>query len=147
MSNYKEWATAISTPHTDYETLNRYSSCNIKAVELSVGWDKIDQINWEEFRANADKAGIEICSYHLPFCGSVNIASLNWESRYTTAFIHSSLIEKACNVGIKRFVVHPSAEPIADNDRAASMDAAKQTLHKLADVAEKFGAVICAQVQ
>ena len=145
MTDYRKWETAVSTVSTDYETLKHYADCGIAAVELSRGWEHFADINWAEFRENADKAGIKICSFHLPFCNGINIAAIDHEPRLIASYIQSTLIEKACSVGIKRFVVHPSAEPIADCDRADSMESAKQTLAEMAECAAKFGAVICVE--
>ena len=145
MTNYKEWKTAISTFDYDYGTLKRYADCGIKAIEISRSWDRQLDIDWTELKANADKAGIELWSCHLPFCFTVNPASLHHETAHTTVLIDSFIMEKAAAVGIKTFVIHPSSEPIEDEDREKSMEAAKIALHQLADTAERLGAVLCVE--
>ena len=98
MTNYKEWKTAISTFDYDYGTLKRYADCGIKAIEISRSWDRQLDIDWAELKANADKAGIELWSCHLPFCFTVNPASLHHETAHTTVLIDSFIMEKAAAV-------------------------------------------------
>ncbi len=145
MTNYKEWKTAISTKEYDYETLKRYADCGIKAIELSRSWDNQLNIDWAAVKENADKAGIEIWSHHLPFCSTINPGSLWEEAAHLTIFFDTIIMERAAAIGIKTFVIHPSAEPIADEDRAACMEASKIALHQLADVAERLGATLCVE--
>lgn len=174
MTKYTDWVTAVSTSATDLETLSRYARCGIGAVELSVGWDKTDDIDWALFRKNADAAGIAICSFHLPFAGHINIAAPDEEERRRTVEYQCSLIRKAADAGVKRFIIHPSAEPLPDAalegnpgwlaarnmseaelanyreqlksmDRADCMTAAKRSLAELAEYAAQFDAVICVE--
>ncbi len=145
MTNYKDWKTAVSTFNYDYDTFKRYVDCEISAVEISRSWNNQLNINWAEIKENADKAGIELWSYHLPFCGSINPGSLDHEHAHTTVLIDSMLMERAAAIGIKVFVIHPSAEPIADEDRAKSIEASKIALHQLADTAERLGGVLCVE--
>ncbi len=174
MSDYKKWKTAVSTSHTDFDTLKHFAFCGIQAVELSVGWRNCDAIDWEAFRKNADAAGMEIVSYHLPFAGELNIAATDEAERQRVVGYQCSLIKKAAEVGIYRFVIHPSAEPLPDPalaniprwlaaqkmseaeiaayaeqlkdmKREDCMEAAKKSLAELAEYAAEFGAVICVE--
>ena len=174
MTDYRNWKTAVSTSSTDEATLRHYADCGIQAVELSVGWKNVDSINWQAFRANADAAGIEICSFHLPFADVLNIAATDETERRRVVDYQCSLIKKASDVGIHRFVIHPSAEPLPDAalnneprwltarnmseaekadyiemlkdmDRGECMAAAKVSLAELAEYAAKLGSVICVE--
>lgn len=55
------------------------------------------------------------------------------------------LILKGLAIGIKRFVIHPSGEPIEDSERGKRLECAKESLKKLADFAEENGAVIAVE--
>ena len=145
MTDYRQWTTAISTSQTDYETLKRMKDCNVNAIELSVGWQSCDTIPWEELRKNADAASIEIWSYHLPFSREIHIASPDEEHRTKMVSYLKSMIEKACAVGIRRFVIHPSTEPISDEERPAQMAASKKSLAELAQFADERGAILCVE--
>ena len=174
MTDYRNWKTAISTSHTDYETLKRFTDCGVQAMELSVSWDECDSIDWAALRYNADAADIEILSYHLPFSGELNIAATDEAERQRVVTYQCGMIKKAADIGIRRFVIHPSAEPLPDDalannprwlaawnmseeeiagykaqlegiSRADCMAAAKKSLAELADYAAQFDAVICVE--
>lgn len=145
MTDYRQWKTAISTKSTDYETLLRLKNCGVDAIELSVPWQECDSIPWDELRKNADAAGIEIWSYHLPFSREIHIASPDEEYRQRMVAYQKGMIEKACAVGIRRFVIHPSTEPISDDERPLLMAASQRSLAELAQFADEHGAVLCVE--
>ncbi len=143
MTDYRNWKTGISSGATDYETLKKYVDCGITAMEYGTRWNLIHAIDWQGLKANADKAGMELWSYHLPFCGVLNIGALQWDIKYITQYTHKTLIEQAARIGIKNFVVHASSEPIADEDREKVIDLTKYSIKFLCDVAESVGGVMC----
>ena len=49
------------------------------------------------------------------------------------------------SIGADKFVIHPSSEPITESERREKLKCAKESLSKLADVAERFNAVICVE--
>lgn len=132
MTSYEKWPTVVSTSGRDFETLKHYRECGIDGIELSVGWRDCDGIDWEDFRKNADAAGIRIFSYHLPFADDINIAD-QVELRRDRA------------VGIDRFIIHPSAEPIEPKERHLWMAAAKISLKELAQTAAELNSVLCVE--
>ena len=145
MTHVQNWKTALSTAETDYESLKRYRDCNIEAVELSVAFKDTDAIAWEAFRQNADRAGMEIWSFHLPFAWECNIAVPDERERADVVSYLCSLIDRAAAVGIRRFIIHPSSEPIADKERPLWIASSKRSLKELADYADPLGAVICVE--
>ena len=140
---HTEWKTAISTSETGLDCLIELINCGINAIELSVSEWEYRNIDWDSLGKNAREAGIELWSYHLPFGDSVDISAEDSERRETALAIYFSLINKACSIGIKRFVVHPSYEPIADSEREGRLENAKESLARLAEYADALGAVIC----
>lgn len=145
MSCVTQWKTALSTKATDLETLKFYKSVGIDAIELSVAWNNVDQIDWEGLGANAKEAGVELWSYHLPFSGEITIACLDDERRENTIALHCSLMDKAAAIGIRRFVIHPSTEPNIDEERSEKMANARQSLARLAEYADRYGATVCVE--
>lgn len=128
------------------ETFEAYKAAGIEAMEISVGnKSHIDSVDFPAIRALADEYGIELCSFHLPFGPFEEIdISLPSLAEYTVNYF-CSLIDKACAVGIKTFIVHPSGEPIAENDRASRLECAKRSLFALAEYADSKGAVIAVE--
>lgn len=145
MTSYDKWLTAVSTPNTDFETLKHMKDCGIDAMELSVGWQNCDKIDWEAFRKNADDAGMKILSYHLPFSNEINIANPEEGRRAAATAYQEAMMKKAAAVGIDRFIIHPSAEPIPEEERPDWMAAAKKSLKVLAQTACELNAVLCVE--
>lgn len=145
MTDYRLWKTAISVPHTDYETLLRLKNCGVEAIELAVPCAESDSIPWQSLRENADAAGIELWSFHLPFSQEIHIAAPDEEYRRRMVDYMKTMIERASSAGIRRFVIHPSTEPIPDEERPLQMAASKKSLAELAQFAAERNAVICVE--
>ena len=140
-----EWKTAISTANTSIEFLKELAANEITAIELSVSEWEYMNIDWEAVGANAGEAGVELWSYHLPFGDSVDISANEAERRARAVDKNKELIKKACGIGIKRFIIHPSYEPIGDEERESRIENACRSLKELAEYADGFGAVICVE--
>lgn len=145
MTNAQEWLTATSSPNFDVETLKQYKACGIDGIEISLRWDLFADLDLPQTAANAKEADIEICSLHLPFSHKINIALLDEEQRRAAIDYHRKSIAAASAVGIHRFVLHPSSEPIEDSDRPKAMQFAKEALAELAEWADQHGSVICVE--
>ena len=145
MTNVKQWLTATSTRKLDVETLKYYKTCGIEGIEISLPWNEFANIDIPQVAQNAKEAGMTICSLHLPFAHKINIAVLDKEHRSATIAYHRNTIAAASAVGIHRFVLHPSSEPIADSDRPESMRLAKEALAELAQWADEHNSVICVE--
>lgn len=90
-------------------------------------------------KKNADKAGVEIWSVHLPFGGPFDISQTNDTLRQRAVELNrNDMILSAKTVSPKKFVIHPSAEPIADEERAARIQASKKSLRELAVTAKEL---------
>ncbi|MBR5286591.1 MAG: sugar phosphate isomerase/epimerase [Clostridia bacterium] len=142
---HTEWMTAISTNRTDYELLSELKRCSIDGIELSVNEWEVCNIDWEGLCENAKRAGVALLSYHLPFGDKSDISGMNAELRQRAIEWHKELIKKASDIGIKRFIIHPSYEPIADDEREARLGLAREGLIALAEYADTLGAVICVE--
>ena len=59
--------------------------------------------------------------------------------------MHKELIQKAADIGIQTFVLHPSGEPIADEEREDRFGYSMENLDILAEFAHKCGAVIAVE--
>lgn len=145
MTDCKNWKTAISTSNFSYETLNRYAKANIKSIEVSVDWRVFQDLNWQEITDNAQKAGVEVWSFHLPFAQELNIASPDENLRQYSVNVLKEQIEKIVKFGVRIFVVHPSTGPIKDDERHLYITASKKSLAELAEAAAKVGATVCVE--
>lgn len=142
---HTEWMTAISTNRTDYEFLKEIKGYSIDGIELSVNEWEVWKIDWSGLAENAKKAGITLLSYHLPFGEKNDISCIDAEIRKNAIAWQKELIEKATDIGIKRFIIHPSYEPIADEEREMRLNLSREGLKELAEYADERDAVICVE--
>lgn len=119
-----------------------YQKSGIEAMEISVSLDKYDTLDYAEISRLAEKYGVKLWSFHLPFW-KYDISSASMADE--TVAYHSELIRKASAIGIDKFVIHPSGEPISDDERKDRMSRSKENLAKLADFAKTCGAVIAVE--
>jgi len=129
------------------ENFKALRASGIQAVEISMKADRYPDINYREVRALADRYDIELWSYHLPFgpFSVIDPSSLDAGVRAHTLDYFKGLIERASEIGIDKFVIHASGEPIPPADRAARMQHAKESLNALAEFAHAHSAVIAVE--
>lgn len=136
---------AVGVP--DRSAFCAYAQAGIGTMEVSVPADKYDDIDWNKLQEYAKEFGIELWSMHLPFqpFETIDISSGDCDVRRYTLEYLTGLIKKACSIGIGTIVIHPSGEPIAEEERAERIKYAKDSLSALAEAADKGGAVIAVE--
>jgi sugar phosphate isomerase/epimerase len=139
---------ALSTCGTPItaELMSAHKDAGINTIEVSVGnMELASALDFHNARELADEYGVELWSLHLPFLPFNVIDPSNPTIADYTVEYFCSLINKAVEIGIKVFVVHPSGEPIAESDRATRLACAKKSLAALAEYAAAKGAVIAVE--
>lgn len=127
------------------ELFVNYKRSGIDAMEISVDDWQYDQLDYKAIHSFANKYGINLWSYHLPYYPFEKIEISLPETAKATIGYFSELIKKASDIGIDKFIVHPSGEPIADKERPERMKRAKESLAELAEIAKSNGAVIAVE--
>lgn len=119
----------------------------VDAVEISMRLEKHLTLDCREVAELAKRYGIALWSYHLPFMPfrQIDLSSTDREVRQNTLVLLRELIQKAADVGIDKFVVHPSGEPIPKEEREDRFLYAMQSLDQLALWAHRQGATICVE--
>ena len=125
------------------ELFASYAKSGIGNMELSMKLEGYSTLDFEQMHTLAKKYGVNLWSFHLPFEFDIDISNPEYSKR--TVEIHNELIKKASAIGIKIFVLHPSAEPIQDSERALRMSESKKSLVTLADIAAQYGATIAVE--
>lgn len=131
----------------DVENLKKMKSEGIDAVEISLGRDLSLALDYDELKKSADEAGVELWSFHLPFMpfAEIDVSSTDDDVRAYSLSMLSDMMKKGSAIGIKRFVIHPSGEPIEDAAREERMAAARKSLAELAVLAKSLGTTICVE--
>lgn len=122
-----------------------YRDAGIDAMEISTTYDKYADLDYPQIEAWAKKYGITLWSFHLPF-GPFEEIDLSRPDLWEKSLAYfETLIQKATAIGIRLFIVHPSGEPIAEEDRPARLHCAKRSLAELAEIAAAYDAVIAVE--
>lgn len=129
------------------ENFRALNESKINAIEISMHSDMYAGIDYKELKRLSEHYDIELWSYHLPFMPfcEIDVSSPDSTIREHTIKCFTELISKGSDIGINKFVVHPSGEPISDDCRQEYLKYSMQSLDKLAEIAYKCGAVIAVE--
>jgi len=127
------------------EFFRMYKDSGIKMMEVSCAEEDYVGLNYEEIRRMANEYDIKLWSFHLPYSPFSEIDISKKELCRSTITYFSEMLKRAANIGIDKFVIHPSGEPIMDDEREERIKCAQDSLVKLADIALKEGAVIAVE--
>lgn len=97
----------------------------------------------QEMNESAKKAGITIWSVHLPYGGVYDISKTDEEERKQAVLLNSRDMEMSSRMlRPQYFIIHPSAEPISDEERAARFESSRKSLKTLAAQAKECNVVL-----
>lgn len=138
---------SINYPHLTEEFFADCGENGFGAFELSVSYDKYACLDVAKTVKEAKKNGLDTWSFHLPFqpFDTLNIAGLSGELRRSSVKYLSEWLKKAADAGFRYAVIHPSGEPIADENREESMQGAMESLSALADVCDAAGIILAVE--
>ena len=112
----------------------------IDYIELSLA--KCLDTDFQKIGQMTRNAGIGIWSAHLPFrpTDQLDISLEDPQLRANTVALFSQLIQKSTDLGVDKFVIHPSTPLPAGASREERIKCAMDTLDQLAEVAARCGA-------
>ena len=139
---YRIGASSSGAP-LDEAKMADYAANGITDMEISEHY--YTDYDYRGVRALADRFSVNLWSLHLPFWGGLDISSPDSSKREPSLETHFDIIRRASDIGIDKFVIHPSSEPVPDDRRSEHMKCAQQSLARLAELAERCGAIICAE--
>ena len=143
MSNRNTWPLAVSLCarlHPTESDFIEMAQAGIKAIELSYAYALYSRIEWNNLQRYTQNHGVVPWSMHLPFeHQTANPAHPDAAVRAATFRFDRELAEKAADIGVKVLVLHPSGEPIEEEERTESMKRSKEFLSKLTDLADTLG--------
>lgn len=127
------------------QTLSDMKKSGIDYIELSLG--KGFAPDYEQMVSAARSAGVEIWTAHLPYrpMDLLDISLEDPQLRAKGLELQSRLIARIADLGISKFVIHPST-PLPENcNRAERKKYAMDSLDKLAEAAHRRGAIIAVE--
>lgn len=133
----------LSTPgFVNEELFKNMRDAGITHSEISVSKKESEALNFSKLKEWSDKYGIILWSFHLPFYPFDEIDISKPEIAKNSVQYLKSYIEKGSKIGIDKYVIHASGEPIDDEERSVRMQTAKTSLKELAEYAEKYGSKV-----
>ena len=119
----------------------------IDVIEIATSPDKYKTMDFDSLTAAVRRCGVDVWTCHLPFYPFkyIDISSKNKELRDNAYDLYRDIIARAAQTGIDKFIVHPSGEPIADEERGDRLKYSMQSLDALAELAHTHGAVIAVE--
>lgn len=140
-------ALAVASFRITEEMFQNMANAGLNAMEVSHSLKKhLEADNLPQFAAWAKQYGVDLWSYHLPFWDDeLKFDISDVPTADNTVKLFCSLIEQGVDAGIKHFIIHPSTEPISDEDRPGHMERSKKSLYMLAEFAKTKGAVMCVE--
>ena len=147
MTDYRDWLTGVSINFELYtqKDFANFKKAGIGSVEISPRFGNEEHLDWEDIKAQAELAGITINSYHLPYKGWYTISDPDEQRRQEVVANNIRLMRLAAKAGARYMVVHPSTEPIAEEDRPLQMAQSQKSLRALSDAAEELGVVVAVE--
>ena len=125
------------------------AAAGVDNIEISLGLSKFPDLNYGEVKTFADRHGVNLWSMHLPYSKPdvLDVASRDEDMRKKSVAYWCELIAKASDIGIDKFVIHPSSEPMTiDGDgRAFEIEQAMRSLRTLAEYAAGKDSIIAVE--
>lgn len=137
-------STSGTMPLTE-EMFQQMAQSGVAAMELS--YRNFDGFDYQKVKGLANRHGIRLWSMHLPFSpfSKLNPASPDPEIQKYTMALFQELIGRGTEIGIDKFVVHPSGEPNVPETREEGIKHAMEFLDALAEYAHGKGAQIAVE--
>ncbi|MQY79042.1 MAG: TIM barrel protein [Bacteroidetes bacterium] len=99
-----------------------------------------------DIKKKADNAGIEIWSIHLPYSRVLDISTTNEENRNNMIKECSRLMALCKPLSSQKYVIHPSSEPISDEERPIRLENCIASLKVLNEDVKKYNAQLAVEV-
>ena len=150
MSKATEWKLAASSCGNAFteDLFRSYAENGVRAMEVSVGnLADAEKADYAAIKRYAEKYGVELWSFHLPFCPFeiIDFASLDEKIRRNTVKMGKKYVRIAADLGVKVMVVHPSGEPNLPENRQNQLALAGEALSELADFAAEYGITVAVE--
>ena len=148
--DWKPGASLCFNRRCDLDFFRDMKAAGLRCAELSFSYqDYFERLNFPEnapkIAADAEAAGIELWSIHLPFSHELNVSHRDAEKRGFAVKTHRTLIAAAAKVGIKVAVVHPCTMQLEEDERAEYLARSKRELTELAAYAKDLGMRLAAE--
>ena len=129
------------------ENFAALKNSGINYVEISLSADSYMDFDYAKAKKLASEYGIKLWSYHLPFFpfDKIEISVPDKEVREYSIKLFAELIKKGSEIGIDKYIIHPSGEPISDVERPERLKYSMDSLNTISEIAAPLGVTICVE--
>lgn len=129
------------------ELFAKYQNGGMKYMEVALTCAEYDALDFDWLRTVCAKYGVRIWTFHLPYSPFSRVDLSSPALADDTVRYYGEIIKKGTALGVYKYVVHPSGEPVDEDaeGRAVRMETAKRSLSALAEIADEYGAVIAVE--
>lgn len=145
-------STAVWGSIPTVEELRQAHADGIRWIEVAVNQCYRGVPNEEKYprmrqmKEHLDSAGMRVWSVHLPFSRQLDISVSDDSLRAKNVTVLSKMIRWSCELyAPQRLVLHPSSEPITDEERKQRIENAVASIRTLKAVADKCGVELCVE--
>ena len=127
------------------ETARELSQQGFTDIEVGLGRikseDDLKELKTRVKRVKqlTEEAGINVWSMHIPYGRDIDISQIDNVARKIAIDEISTMIKAVRPLKPEKLVLHPSFEPIMDDERAARLEVCIASLPELRDLASKYG--------
>jgi len=100
----------------------------------------------DDIKMKVENADLEIWSIHLPYSKIIDVSTTDEETRSKIISEHIRLMKILEPLGIKKFVIHPSAEPVEQAEREQRIKNCITSLRILTEEVKKYNASLALEV-
>lgn len=126
--------------------LAEIKAVGMQCIEISINAAtvaKMEHAAWldwfKDLKKNADENGIEVRSVHIPFGKIWDVSDLDEKIRKIAIEKCAKYFDLVDILGSKIYILHPSYEPIKNEDRAKRIEKCIESLKELAPLAKEKG--------
>lgn len=137
--------------HPDERAYDECAKAGIAYMEMRVK-DAIEDdlsalaADWAQQKKWADDYQMGIWSLHLPYGQKWDISELHEEKRVTSLYRQEQMIQQAAKImNIQKVVLHPSYEPIREDERPLKKEACRKSLVQLGQSALQNGVTLAVE--
>ena len=123
----------------------QYNESGIAMMEISLAPEDYKELDYKKIEKWAKEYDVKLWSYHLPFSPFTEIDISNKDISKSTILYFEEMIKRGSDIGIDKFIIHPSGEPIDDDDRNERMMCSKESLSILSEIAKSNNSIICVE--
>lgn len=126
------------------------SGISVMEMDMQNRWDRWPVCDlkdaWKHVGNHAKGIGLVIWSLHIPYGTDNDLSSLQEHHRKAIVHRHAALIAAAAEtLGIRKAVVHPSFEPVPENEREERIKRVRESLSYLCEQAAPYGVQVAVE--